>query len=123
MLDLGDYANWRLPTADELQHVFRVSSKGWRWSKPTFDPDYGIDEALGQKQWRPPELVINGDHFQGNRLLFWTSTPATKPGEHIGLYFGERYSVRDDQRIGSTFEGSASRTPFQGFALCMRTAN
>jgi hypothetical protein len=123
MLDLGDYSNWRLPTVDELKHVFHASSKRWRWSNPTFDPGYGIDEALEQKQWRPPEFVVDGDHFEGNRLLLWTSTPADKPGEHVGLYFGKGYSVKDDQRIGSTFEGSASRTPFQGYALCMRTAN
>jgi len=122
-LDLGDYSNWRLPTVDELQHVFHASSKGWRWSKPTFDPGYGIDAALDQKQWRPAEFVVDGDHFQGNRLLLWTSTPADKPGEHVGLYFGNRYSVRDEQRIGASFEGSASRAPFQGYALCMRTAN
>jgi len=122
-LDLGDYSNWRLPTVDELQHVFHASSKGWRWSKPTFDPGYGIEEALDHKQWRPPEFVVEGDHFQGNRLLLWTSTPAGKPGEHVAMYFGRPYNVRDDQRIGSTFDGSDSRTPFQGYALCTRTAN
>jgi hypothetical protein len=121
-LDLGDYSNWRLPTVDELQHVFYESSKGWRWSKPTFDPGYGIDAALEQKQWRPPAFVVEGDHFQGNRLLLWTSTPAEQAGEHIGLYFGRRYHVRDEQRLGATFEGSSSRTPFQGYALCVRTA-
>jgi tetratricopeptide (TPR) repeat protein len=121
MLDLGGYSHWRLPTVDELQHVFRVSSEGWRWSRPAFDPEYGIDEALEQKRWRPSEFVVGGDHFQGNRLLLWTSTPAEKPGEHVGMYFGNRYSVRDDQRLGSSFEGSARRTPYQGYALCMRS--
>jgi hypothetical protein len=122
-LDLGDFSNWRLPTADELQQVFHVSGIGWRWSRPTFDPGYGIDEALEQKQWRPAGFVVDGDHFQGNRLLLWTSTPADTPGEHVGLYFGRRYHVRDEQRLGATFEGSASRTPFQGYALCTRTSD
>jgi hypothetical protein len=123
MLDLADYSNWRLPSADELQHVFHASGNGWHWIKPTFDPGYGIGEALKKKQWRPPEFGVDGDHFPGDRVLLWTSTPADKPGEHIGLYFGKRYRVRDDQRIGSSFEESASRTPFQGYALCVRTAN
>jgi hypothetical protein len=123
MLNLGGYSNWRLPSVDELQHVFHASGKAWRWSNPTFDPGYGIDEALRLKQWRPAELVIDGDHFEGNRLFLWTSTPADRAGEHVGLYFGKRYNVSDDQRMGTTFEGATFRTPFQGYALCVRIAH
>jgi tetratricopeptide (TPR) repeat protein len=123
MLSLGAYSNWRLPTAEELQQVFHESSRRWYWSAPTFDQGYGIDAALEQKQWRPADFVIDGAHFNGTRLFLWTSTPSDKSGEHVGLYFGKRYSVRDEQRMGSTFEGSVGRTPFQGYALCMRAAS
>ena len=43
---LGGYSDWRLPTAEELQHVFHTSSRGFLWSRPEFDPGYGIDEAF-----------------------------------------------------------------------------
>lgn len=118
---LGGYTDWRLPTAEELQHVFHTSGRTWLWSRPTFDPGYGIDDALAHKQWRLGEFVIDGKRFPGTQLLLWTSTPADRAGEHVGMYFGRRYNVRDDLRKGITLEGSALPAPFQGYALCVRS--
>jgi len=118
---VGGYSDWRLPTAEELQHVFHTSGRSWLWSRPSFDPGYGIDDALAHKQWRLGEFVIDGKRFPGTQLLLWTSTPADKPGEHVGLYFGRRYNVQDDTRKGMTLEGAVLQTPFQGYALCVRS--
>jgi hypothetical protein len=118
---LGGYSDWRLPTAEELQGVFHTSRRGLLWSNPTFDSGYGIDDALAHKQWRLAEFVIAGKKFPGSQLLLWTSTPADKAGEHVGLYFGRRYNVRDDLRTGTTLEGSALPTPYQGYALGVRS--
>lgn len=122
-LYLGGYSDWRLPTADELQHVFHTSGRSWLWSRPTFEAGYGIDDALAHKQWRLAEFVIAGKRFPGSQLLLWTSTPADKAGEHVGLYFGRRYNVPDGWQTGFTLEGSALPTPFQGYALCVRSGH
>jgi Protein of unknown function (DUF1566) len=118
---LGGYSDWRLPTAEELQHVFHTSGRSLLWSRPAFDPGYGIDDALAHKQWRLGEFVIDGKRFPGSQLLLWTSTPADKTGEHVALYFGRPYNVPDDMRKGMTLEGSTLSTPFQGYALCVRS--
>ena len=121
MMNLGGYSDWRLPTAEELEHVFHPSSRSLLWSSPTFDPGYGIDHALAHKQWRLGEFVMGGKRYPGTQLLLWTSTSADKAGEHVGLYFGRRYNVRDELRMGSVLEGSSLPTPFQGYALCVRS--
>ena len=75
---LGGYSDWRLPTAEELQHVFHTSSRSWLWSSPTFDLGYGIDDALAHKQWHLAEFVIDGKRFPGSQLLLWTEAPPAK---------------------------------------------
>ena len=114
------YSNWRLPTLEEIQRVFPVSSKGWRWAAPEFDAAYGINQALKSGAWRPAAFTVNGDSFNGNRLLLWTSTPGDQPGEHAALYFGRRFSVNDEQKQGTSLKGTRTRNPFQGYALCVR---
>jgi len=115
------YSNWRLPTVDEVQHIYLVSSKGWLWTRPQFSADYGIDYALKRGIWQPAAFTIAGDTFNGTRLLIWSSTPGDQSGEHAAVYFGKRYSVRDDLNAGVSLKGLTMRNAFQGYALCVRT--
>lgn len=114
-LRLLGYSSWRLPTADELRKVYRVSSKGWRWSSPQFSPGYGIDG------WKLADFTVAGDTFNGNRILMWSSTPGNQAGRHQGVYFGRPYSVADGLRAGVSLGEEKWRNPFQGYALCVRT--
>jgi tetratricopeptide (TPR) repeat protein len=119
-LRLLAYSNWRLPTLDETKRIFLLSSKGWMWNYPEFDAAYGVNDALKRGVWKPASFSVAGDTFSGNRLLLWTSTPGDKPGEHAAVYFGKRYSVSDDLKVGISLPGSSIRNPFQGYAFCVR---
>ncbi len=121
-LRLLGHDDWRLPTADELQQVYLVSSHGWRWSQPKFAPESGMTEALKSGLWRVPDFSVNGDEFEGNRLLLWTSTAGEADGEHVGVYFGRSYSVKDGTSSAVSFPGRSRRDPFHGYAVCVRSA-
>jgi len=112
--------DWRLPTLEEVQRVYAVSSKTFRFSPPKFDPDYGLNEALKHDAWRVREFTVDGDEFNGNRILIWSSTPGDQPDRHEAVYFGRAYSVDDDQKIGSKLHGTVRRSPFHAYALCVR---
>jgi hypothetical protein len=118
-LSLAGYSSWRLPTTEELQHVFLASSTGWRWSVPKFDEGYGINEALKRGTWKLASFSVGRNTFRGNRLLIWTSTPGDRDGEHAAFYFGVRHSVKDDLKVGESLWGHMLN-PFQGYALCVR---
>jgi hypothetical protein len=120
-LQILGYSDWRLPTLQEAQSVYLASAKRWRWSVPKFAPGYGLDDALSQGVWRPAGFTVDGDQFNGNRILLWTSTPGDQAGEHVGLYFGKRYNARDDQKLGIALAGERRRNPYQGYALCVRS--
>lgn len=121
-LQMLGYDDWRLPTANELEQVYQVSAHTWRWSEPKFAPESGMSEALKSGLWRVTAFTVNGDEFPGNRLLLWTSSPGDGDAEHIGLYFGRPYSVKDDTRVAATFPGRSRRDPFRGYAICVRSA-
>jgi len=124
-LKMVGYSDWRLPSVAEAQHIYQVSSKRWQWSTPQFDPDYGLTDVLkrgGRGGWKLPHIKADGDTFDGRRLLVWTSTPSEASGAHAALYFGRRYSVKDDSKVGAALPGEHRRNPFQGFALCVRPA-
>jgi tetratricopeptide (TPR) repeat protein len=116
------HSDWRLPTLEEAQRVYLVSSKRWQWSSPQFEPAYGLNEALKRGIWKPAPINAAGDTFNGNRLLLWTSSPGDAAGEHAALYFGRRYSVKDDSKSGTSLAGESRRNPFQAYALCVRPA-
>jgi hypothetical protein len=82
-----------------------------------------LNTALKRGVWKLPDFWVNGDRFDGNRLLIWTRTAADQPGEHVALYFGKSFDIADQQKVGSVLPGSAKRRPFQGYALCVRAAN
>jgi hypothetical protein len=121
-LQLIGFGDWRLPTFDELQRVYLVSGKGWRWTVPKFSAGYGINAALKADTWRPASFVIGADTFAGNRLLIWTSTAGAADAEHTAIYFGRRFSVGNELRLGTSLKGERTRNPFQGYALCVRAA-
>lgn len=116
---LGEH-DWRLPTVQEVQRIYQVSSKMFRFSPPKFDPDYGLNEAMKHDAWRVPDFTVGGDTFDGNRVLIWSSTPGDQPGRHEAVYFGRAYSVDDDQKVGSSLHGTHRRSPFHAYALCVR---
>jgi hypothetical protein len=120
-LTLIGYADWRLPSAEELQHVFLASTPGWHGGRPHFVEGYGLNQALSKGTWAPAAFTVNGIKFQGNRLLFWTNTPGDKMGEHVGFYFGEPHSI-DDGVKASASQWGRLLNPFQGYALCVRAA-
>jgi hypothetical protein len=120
-LRLGGYSDWRLPSVAEAQGVYLVSSKRWAWSSPEFDVDYGLNAALRDRSWTLPPITANGDTFNGDRLLVWTSTPGEVSGEHAAIYFGTSYSVKDDSKVGVSLGRGSRRNPFQGYALCVRS--
>jgi hypothetical protein len=121
-LKLLGQQDWRLPTVEEVQRVYEVSSKAFRFSPPKFDPDYGLNEAIKHDAWPVHDFTVNGDTFNGNRVLIWSSTPGDQPGRHEAVYFGRAYSVDDDQKIGSALHGTMRRSPFHAYALCVRGA-
>jgi hypothetical protein len=112
--------HWRLPTVEEVQRVYDVSSKAFRFSPPKFDPDYGLNDAIKHDAWRVSDFAVNGDTFNGNRILIWSSTPGDQPGRHEGVYFGHAYSVDDDAKVGSALHGTRRRSPYHAYALCVR---
>jgi hypothetical protein len=112
--------DWRLPTVGEVQRIYDVSSKLLRFSPPKFDEDYGLNDALKHDAWRVRNFTVNGDTFEGNRILIWSSTPGDQAGRHQGVYFGRVYSVDDDQKIGSSLHGTVRRMPFHAYVLCVR---
>lgn len=119
-LKLLGQQDWRLPTVEEVQRVYMVSSKSFRFSPPKFDPDYGLNDALKHDAWRVREFTVDGDTFNGNRILIWSSTPGDKPGRHEAVYFGRAYSVDDDQKVGSALHGTMRRSPYHAYVLCVR---
>lgn len=112
--------DWRLPTVEEVQRIYDVSSKALRFSPPKFDPDYGLNDAIKHDAWRVRDFTVNGDTFDGNRILVWSSTPGDQPGRHQAVYFGRAYSVDDDQKIGTALHGTHRRMPFHAYVLCVR---
>jgi len=121
-LTLAGYSDWRLPSAEELQHVFSVSTSGWHGGRPRFIEDYGLNKALSQGTWAPASFTVNGIKFQGNRLFFWTNTPGDQMGQHVGFYFGVPHSIDDGVKVGESQWGGHMLNPFQGYALCVRAA-
>ena len=120
-LTLAGYSDWRLPSAEELQHVFLVSASGWHGARPQFVEGYGLNKALSQGTWAPASFTLKGIKFQGNRLFFWTNTSGGQAGEHVGFYFGEPHSIDDGVKAGDSQWGHMLN-PFQGYALCVRAA-
>lgn len=120
-LKLLGQQDWRLPTVEEVQRIYQVSSKAFRFSPPKFDPDYGLNEAMKHDAWRVRDFEVNGDSFNGNRVLIWSSTPGDRAGRHEAVYFGRAYSVDDNEKIGSSLHGTIRRSPFHAYALCVRT--
>jgi tetratricopeptide (TPR) repeat protein len=121
-LQLLGHDDWRLPTVDELQQIYLVSSHAWRWSEPKFLPESGMNEGLKSGLWRVQNFSVNGGDFSSNRLLLWSSSPGDEDGEHVGVYFGRPHSVQDGTRLGDTFPGESRRNPFHGYAVCVRSA-
>jgi Protein of unknown function (DUF1566) len=121
-LQLLGHDDWRLPTVDELQQVYLVSSHAWRWSEPKFSAQSGMSEDLKSGLWRVRDFSVDGGNYNGNRLLLWSSSPGDADGEHVGVYFGRPYSVRDGTRLGNTFPGESRLKPFHGYAICVRSA-
>src|SRR6185437_917 len=119
-LTLAGQQDWRLPTVDEVKRIYQVSSKTFRFSAPKFDPDYGLNEALKRDAWQVHEFTVDGDEFNGNRVLIWSSTAGDQPGRHEAVYFGRVYSVDDNVKIGSKLHGTVRRSPFHAYALCVR---
>jgi hypothetical protein len=120
-LTLAGSSDWRLPSADELQHVFLASASGWHAARPRFVEGYGLNVALSQGTWAPASFTVNGVKFQGNRLFFWTNTPGDQMGQHVGFYFGEPHSIDNGVKVGELQWGHMLN-PFQGYALCVRAA-
>jgi hypothetical protein len=120
-LTLAGYSDWRLPGAEELQHVFLASTSGWHGARPRFVEGYGLNKALSEGTWAPASFTVNGIKFQGNRLFFWTNTRGDQMGEHVGFYFGEPHSIDDGVKAGESQWGHMLN-PFQGYALCVRAA-
>lgn len=114
--------DWRLPTAQEVQRIYLVSSRSFRLSTPKFDPDYGLNEAIKRDAWQVHEFTVDGDQFNGNRVLIWSSTPGDQPGRHEAVYFGHVYSVDDSKKVGSKLHGTVWRAPYHAYALCVRNA-
>jgi hypothetical protein len=121
-LKLQGEQDWRLPTVDEVQRVYQVSSKAFRFSTPKFDSDYGLNEAIKHDAWQVREFTVDGDQFDGNRLLIWSSTPGDQAGRHEAVYFGRAYSVDDDKKVGSALHGTMKRSPYHAYVLCVRNA-
>jgi hypothetical protein len=93
---LVGYADWRLPTADEVTAIFTRGSDG---------------VAIG----------MNG----GIRLPWsWTTDPGNKRGEHIFIYLGKRVSGNDEEGGEQKHEISFvhSQVHGRGNALCVRSA-
>lgn len=121
-LQLLGFQDWRLPTLEELEHVYLPSRKTFRTSPPKFDDDYGLYQAIKHDAWQLRDFTVGGDTFNANRLLIWSSTAGDAPGQHKAVYFGRAYSVDDDQRVGGVLPGTSRRNPFHAYALCARDA-
>lgn len=120
-LKLLGYADWRLPSIDELQRIYLPSSARWAWAEPSFEPAYGMEEALRRGVWRIGTFTAGGDTFSGGRLLIWSSTPGANAGTHAAMFFGRRYDADDALSVGTHLNGVRGRTPYRAYGLCVRT--
>lgn len=121
-LKLAGQQGWRLPTVEEVKRIYAVSSRTFRFSAPKFDPDYGLNEAIKRDAWQVHEFTVDGDQFNGDRVLIWSSTPGDQAGRHQAVYFGRVYSADDNVKIGSKLHGTMRRSPYHAYALCVRNA-
>jgi tetratricopeptide (TPR) repeat protein len=92
------YADWRLPTVDELMRI----------------DHFAADSATVQLDG---ELATNREILR--YLGFWTSTPGSRDGEHDLVFEGQSVSSRDSDATGRV-GGWVAGHPWDGAIVCVR---
>jgi hypothetical protein len=100
-LRVGQFTDWRLPTAPELEQI-NPHTTLYTLHPPVFPSGIGLTN--------------------GRNLGLWTSTAGKDVGEHVVIYYGDRYNNRDTKTSVSGFPDMTPNNTkgYDTWALCVR---